>query len=91
VASRRANDLAGALVQRAQAAGRLRADVVPDDVGVVLEGCASVRVPDPCRTRELRQRYLRLQLDGLAAGPARETLPGPPPHGDLNWRWQQAR
>jgi AcrR family transcriptional regulator len=89
--ARRANDLAGALVQRAQAAGRLRADVVPDDVGLVLEGCASVRVPDPARTRELRQRYLRLQLDGLAAQPSRDPLPGPPPHGDLNWRWQQAR
>ena len=40
------------------------------------------------RTRQLRQRYLRLQLDGLAAAPARDPLPGPPPHGDLNWRWQ---
>ena len=87
----RANDLAGALFQRAQAAGRLRADVVPDDVGLVLEGCASVRVPDPARTRELRQRYLRLQLDGLAAEPSRDPLPGPPPAGDLNWRWQRTR
>ncbi len=87
--ARRANELAGALVRRAQAAGRLRADVVPDDVGLVLEGCAAVRVPDPARTRELRQRYLRLQLDGLATPPARDPLPGPPPHGDLNWRWQQ--
>jgi hypothetical protein len=89
--ARRANELATALVQRAQAAGRLRADVVPDDMGLMLEGCASVRVPDPARTGELRQRYLRLQLDGLAAQPSRDPLPGPPPHGDLNWRWQQAR
>ncbi|HEY9244655.1 MAG TPA: TetR/AcrR family transcriptional regulator [Streptosporangiaceae bacterium] len=87
--ARRAGELAAALVQRAQAAGRLRADVVPGDVDLVLEGCAAVRVPDPARTRELRQRYLRLQLDGLAAGPARDPLPGPPPHGDLNWRWQR--
>lgn len=85
-AARRANALAGALVERAQAAGRLRGDVVADDLGLVLEGCASIRVPDPARTRELRRRYLRLQLDGLAAGPARDPLPGPPPHGDLNWR-----
>jgi hypothetical protein len=55
----------------------------------VLEGCASIRVPDPARTRELRRRYLRLQLDGLATEPSREPLPGPPPAGDLNWRWQQ--
>lgn len=87
--ARRANELAEALVRRAQAAGQLRGDVVPDDVGLVLEGCAAIRVPDPARTRELRQRYLRLQLDGLAALPGWDPLPGPPPHGDLGWRWQQ--
>ena len=85
----RSGELAGALVRRAQAAGQLRADVVADDLGLVLEGCASIRVPDPDRTRELRQRYLRLQLDGLSTDPVRAPLPGPPPHGDLNWRWQQ--
>jgi AcrR family transcriptional regulator len=88
--AQRANTLAAALVDRAQAAGRLRRDVVADDVGLVLEGCAAVRVPDPARTRELRQRYLRLQLDGLATEPPPEPLPGPPPHGDLNWRWQRS-
>jgi hypothetical protein len=87
--ARRSGELAGALVRRAQAAGQLRADVVADDLGLVLEGCASIRVPDPDRTRELRQRYLRLQLDGLATDPVRAPLPGPPPGGDLNWRWQQ--
>jgi AcrR family transcriptional regulator len=87
--ARRAGELAGALVRRAQAAGQLRADVVPDDLGLVLEGCASIRVPDPDRTRELRQRYLRLQLDGLAPEPAQDPLPGPPPNGELNWRWQR--
>jgi AcrR family transcriptional regulator len=86
--ARHAGELAGALVQRAQAAGRLRADVVPGDVDLVLEGCAAIRVPDPARTRELRERYLQLQLDGLATDPARDPLPGPPPHGDLNWRWK---
>ncbi len=87
--ARRANELAAELVRRAQAAGQLRPDVVADDVGLVLEGCASIKVPDPDRTRELRQRYLQLQLDGLATDPVRAPLPGPPPHGDLSWRWQQ--
>jgi len=87
--ARRAGALAAALVDRAQAAGQLRPDVVAGDIDLVLEGCAAIRVPDPARTSELRQRHLRLLLDGLASGPGRTALPGPPPHGDLSWRWHQ--
>lgn len=108
--AQRAGALAAGLAERAQAAGRLRPDVVADDLGLVLEGCAAIRVPDPARTGELRRRYLHLLLDGLAAVPAapggtdptgpgasplgevsaaRPPLPGPPPHGELNWRWRQ--
>ena len=90
--ARRAGALAAGLAERAQAAGRLRRDVVPADLELVLEGCAAIRLPDPARTSELRRRYLRLLLDGLAAGPGaapRPPLPGPPPGGELNWRWQQ--
>ena len=91
--ARRAGALAAGLVERAQAAGRLRRDVVPADLDLVFEGCAAIRLPDPARTSELRQRYLRLVLDGLAAGPdaaPRPPLPGPPPGGELNWRWQRS-
>jgi AcrR family transcriptional regulator len=87
--AQRASALATALVQRAQAAGRLRPDGVPDDIDLILEGCAAIRVPDPARTGELRQRYLRLLVDGLASETGRAPLPGPPPHGDLSWRWHQ--
>jgi AcrR family transcriptional regulator len=107
--AQRAGALAAGLAERAQAAGRLRPDVVADDLGLVLEGCAAIRVLDPVRTGELRRRYLRLLLDGLAAIPtapggtgatgpgasplgevsARPPLPGPPPHGEQNWRWRQ--
>jgi len=94
--AQRAGALAAGLAERAQAAGRLRPDVVADDLGLVLEGCAAIRVPDPARTSELRRRYLHLLLDGLATNPAgpedpspRPNLPGPPPHGELNWRWRQ--
>jgi AcrR family transcriptional regulator len=87
--AQRASALAAALVARAQAAGRLRPDVVPDDIDLVLEGCAAIRLPDPARASELRQRYLRLLLDGLASAAGRASLPGPPPHGDLSWRWHQ--
>jgi AcrR family transcriptional regulator len=85
----RAGALAGALVARAQAAGRLRPDFVVQDVDCVLEGCAAVRVPDAARTRELRRRFLALLLDGLQVA-GDPPLPGPPPHGrELSWRWQQ--
>jgi AcrR family transcriptional regulator len=89
--ARRANDLATALVERARTSGRLRRDIVAEDVSLLLQGCAAIRMPDPERTRQLRQRYLALLLAGLA-GDGDPPLPGPAPRGDeLNWRWQLGR
>ena len=51
--------------------------MVTHDVVLLLEGCAAIRVPDPERTRELRRRYLAVQLDGWP-GPSRR-CPGHPP------------
>jgi AcrR family transcriptional regulator len=85
----RANRLTTTLVERARGTGRLRADVVAQDVGLLLEACAAIRVPDPDRTGQLRRRCLAVLLDGLAADG--DTLPGPPPTADeLNWRWKRA-
>lgn len=87
--AQRANALAVELVDRARAGGRLRGDVVTEDVGLILEGCAAIRVPDADRTRELRRRYLALLLDGLAATGA-DPMPGPAPGpGEMNWRWRR--
>src|SRR5258705_8826480 len=61
--AQRANMLAAGLFERARRSGRLRPDVVLDDIQLSLERCAAVRVPDPARTRQLRQRYLSLFLD----------------------------
>jgi AcrR family transcriptional regulator len=84
----RSHEVTDALVQRAQADGRLRADVVTEDVGLLLEACSAIRVPDPGRTTELRRRYLAILLDGLSSRGA--TLPGPPPRtGELSWRWRR--
>ena len=83
-----ASQLATALLDRARDTGRLRPDVVADDITLVLEGCAAIRVPDPVRTSQLRRRYLTLLLDGLASLGA-PILPGPPPDpAELNWRWR---
>ncbi|MFE9651710.1 TetR/AcrR family transcriptional regulator [Micromonospora sp. NPDC006431] len=85
----RSGELTAELVERARATGRLRADVVVQDVGLLLEGCAAIRVPDPERTRELRRRHLALLLAGLAV--AEPSLPGPPPAvGEFDWRWRRS-
>jgi AcrR family transcriptional regulator len=83
----RAGALTAGLFERA--ADRLRPDAVVEDLQLVLEGCAAVRGPDADRTRELRRRYLALQLDGLSASGA-DPLPGPPPTGaDTAHRWHR--
>jgi AcrR family transcriptional regulator len=85
----RSGQLVAALVDAAQASGNLRRDVTAQDVALILEGCAAVRLPDPHRTKQLRRRYLALLVAGLATGDP--DLPGPPPAADeLNWRWRRS-
>src|SRR5690242_3812534 len=42
--ARRANELAAGLVERARESGRLRPDAVTEDIGMILECCAAIRV-----------------------------------------------
>jgi AcrR family transcriptional regulator len=87
----RCGELVAGLVERAHAGGRLRRDIAATDVGLVLEACAAIRLPDRARTEQLRRRYLGLTLDGMRAGHG-NGLPGPPPAPDeLNWRWARSR
>ncbi|MEU7652556.1 helix-turn-helix domain-containing protein [Micromonospora taraxaci] len=86
----RAGDLASALFERARASGRLRPDVVVQDLGLLLEACAAVRVPDSKRTAELRRRQLAVLVAGLSAVPDADPLPGPAPAaGEFDWRWRR--
>jgi len=83
----RAADLNARIVERTKAAGGLRADVVVDDLSLILEQVSSIRLGDASRTRELRRRYLELFLDGLRTTTG-EALPGPAPSPDeLAARW----
>ncbi len=83
----RAADLNTRIVERTKAAGGLRADVVVDDLSLILEQVSSIRLGDASRTRELRQRYLTLFLDGLRSD-GTDPLPGPPPASEeLASRW----
>ncbi|MFI5842794.1 TetR/AcrR family transcriptional regulator [Catenuloplanes sp. NPDC051500] len=85
----RADEVVALLIARAHESGRLRADVVPEDVGLILEGCAAIRADDSLRTMQLRRRHLALLLHGLSrvSGPDDAALPGPAPRpGELS-RW----
>jgi AcrR family transcriptional regulator len=85
----RAQDLNVALFERLSAAGAIRPDVVVDDIAWMLEMVAAVRLRDPARTGELRERYLALLLDGLRA-PGPDALPGPPPTwAEIGERWNR--
>ena len=76
------------LVERTRAAGATRLDVEPDDISVLFEQIAAIQLGDERRTRELRQRYLTVVLDGLRARPG-TPLPGRPPRWEeISERWR---
>jgi hypothetical protein len=86
--SRRAQELTVQLFERTRAAGAIRPDVEVDDLSLLFEQLAAVRVADEQRTRELRHRYLALTLDALRA-PSKSQLPGrPPTWEEISQRWQ---
>jgi AcrR family transcriptional regulator len=86
----RAERLNEELLGRAKSAGVVRPDLEVDDISLLLEQLAAIRVGDPQRTAQLRRRYLALQLEALRA-PARGELPGPPPQPEeLAVRWRPA-
>jgi AcrR family transcriptional regulator len=78
------------LVARTKAHGGLRRDIDVDDLSLILEQVAAIRLGNSGRTRELRHRYLALFLDGLRAHGSE--LPGPAPSPDeLGGRWVPGR
>lgn len=83
----RAQELNVRLFERTMNAGAIRPDVEVDDITLLLEQLAAVRVADEWRTRQLRHRYLALLLDALHA-PSGSPLPGPAPTwGEIDQRW----
>jgi len=86
--SQKAQELNVRLFERTKAAGVIRPDVVVDDLSLLLEQLAAVRVADEERTRQLRHRYLALILDALHTSSGTQ-LPGPPPGWDeISQRWE---
>jgi len=69
--------LVAKLVERAQAEGTLRKDLVAEDVPVVFWACARVIQATADVAPDLWRRHLALYLDGLRTGAA-TPLPAPP-------------
>jgi AcrR family transcriptional regulator len=85
----RAQELNLRLLERTKAAGAVRADLDINDLSLLFEQLASVRLDDPDRTRQLRHRYLGLLLDALHT-PSQGPLPGPPPTWqEISRRWDR--
>jgi AcrR family transcriptional regulator len=85
----RAQELTAQLVERAQRAGALRADLTPEDLSCVFEQLTAIRLGDDERTSELRRRYLALQLDALDGSHTSE-LPGRAPSWqEISERWER--
>jgi hypothetical protein len=75
------------LFERTRAASAIRSDAEVDDIALLLEQLAAVRVADEERTQQLRHRYLALLLDTLHT-PSGFRLPGPPPSWkEISQRW----
>ena len=75
------------LFERTRASGAIRPDLDVDDLSMVFEQLASIRLGDEARTSQLRQRYLALLLEAMRGPPATQ-LPGPPPTWqELTARW----
>jgi AcrR family transcriptional regulator len=68
------HDIATELISRAQAEGRMRADVVVEDIPMLMCGVGSATArPHPCANSW--RRHLAILLDGLRADAASGTLP----------------
>jgi AcrR family transcriptional regulator len=81
------HDLARQIVDRARVARVVRDDLATDDLSILFEQLAAIRVGDDQRTKQLRQRYLALILDAIH-NPSPGPLPGPPPTpAELSGRW----
>jgi AcrR family transcriptional regulator len=88
-AAARAGELNEELWARVREAEAVRPDAEVNDIALILEQLASIRLGTPERTKALRHRYLALALDGLRASDG--TLPEPPPTDDeLTERWNPA-
>lgn len=87
-----AGELNDRLFARTHAAGVLRDGVTMNDVALLTESLASLRLADEARTRELRLRYAELLLEAIRAprdgwSPPPDLPSTPPTNDELGARW----
>jgi AcrR family transcriptional regulator len=82
----RANALASRVLRRARSADAVRSDLDLNDVPMIFEQLAAIRLAEPERNRELRRRYLALHLEAIRPDREAGPLPGTPPTGDEHRR-----
>jgi AcrR family transcriptional regulator len=87
--AQRAQELNLRLLDQTKAAGAVRPDLDVNDLTFVFEQVASVRLGDPDRTRQLRQRYLGLLLDGMHTRSPRPLAGPPPTWKEVRGRWDR--
>ena len=85
----RAGVLADGILHTAQQAGAVRSDVESTDLPMIYEQLAAIRLGDAERIRELRRRYLDMQLAGLRseAGSYGALTGRSPTDAELGARW----
>ncbi len=82
------DELTTRILEAAQAAGVVRSDYHVNDVSMLFEQLAAIRLGDADRVHELRRRYLAIHLDGLQPRAKSDTLSGDPPSDEeLGARW----
>ena len=82
-----AQELNELLFERTRASGAIRRDLDVNDLSMVFEQLASIRLGDHARTSQLRYRYLALFLEAMHNSSS-DPLPGPPPTWpEITSRW----
>jgi AcrR family transcriptional regulator len=85
----RSNELMVVLFERVR--GVLRPGFDVDDLSLIFEQLAAIKVGNPERPVELRRRYLAIILDGLRGDPS-TPLPGTPPTwAEISGRWSATK
>lgn len=78
-AGKRIQPLVAQLVERARAAGRLRAEVGQGDIEIILAMIGGLMDASVHVEPELWRRYLAIVLDGIHSGDRHDEIPGRPP------------